>query len=105
MRLFWFSAAFVLVSSFGVCGQTVVSGHSDGRITGTVLGQAGQPVAGAYVMAVESLHQSLDNPPSTKSDSTGQFEISGLPLRDYHLYASKPQDGYPDADPAYDEEN
>jgi hypothetical protein len=105
MRLFWFSAAFLFLSSFGVCRQTVVSGHSNGRITGTVLGQTGQPVAGAYVMAVESLHQSLDNPPSTKSDSTGQFEISGLPLRDYHVYASKPQDGYPDADPAYDEEN
>jgi hypothetical protein len=56
-------------------------------------------------MAVESLLQSLDNPPSTKSDSTGQFEISGLPLRDHHVYASKPQDGYPNADPAYDEEN
>jgi hypothetical protein len=76
-------------------------GDSVGRITGTVLGETGQPIAGAYVMAVETLHQSLDNPPSPKSDLTGRFEISGLPLRNYHVYASKPQDGYPDADPYY----
>ncbi len=105
MRLLSFSAAFVVASSLGVHAQTAVSGHADGRITGTVLGQAGQPIAGAYVMAVESLHQSLDNPPSAKSDSTGEFQISGLPLHNYHVYASKPQEGYPDADPAYDEEN
>jgi len=105
MRLFWFSAAFVVASSLGVHAQTAVGSHADGRITGTVLGQDGQPIVGAYVMAVESLHQSLDNPPSAKSDSKGQFQISGLPLRNYHVYASKTQDGYPNADPAYDEEN
>lgn len=56
-------------------------------------------------MAVETLNQSLNNPPSAKSDSNGQFEISGLPLLNYHVYASKPQDGYAMADAAYSEEN
>jgi hypothetical protein len=28
-----------------------------------------------------------------------------LALRNYHVYASKPQDGYPEADPAYSGEN
>lgn len=56
-------------------------------------------------MAVETLNQSLNNPPSAKSDSTGHFEISGLALLNYHVYASKPQDGYPNADPAYSDEN
>lgn len=67
--------------------------------------QDGQPIAGAYVMVVESLNQNLDNPPSAKSDSNGQFELSGLPLRNYQVYASKVKDGYPVADPAYSEEN
>jgi hypothetical protein len=105
MRLLWFFAGLVFASSFGICAQTAVGGRSDGRITGTVTGQDGQPVAEAYVMAVESLNQSLNNPPSTRTDLHGQFEISGLPLRNYHVYASKPQDGYPMADPAYSEEN
>lgn len=100
-----FFAVFLLASSFGVYAQTTVSSRSDGRITGTVTGQTGLPIAGANVMAVKTLNQSLNNPPSAKSDSNGQFEISGLPLRNYHVYASKPQDGYPMADPAYSEEN
>src|SRR5262245_17737700 len=102
MRQSWFFAAFLLASSLGGCAQTAYSG---GRIAGTVIDQAGQPIAGAYVMAVETLNQSLDNPPSAKSDSNGQFQISGLPLRSYHVYASKPTDGYPFADPFYSEEN
>lgn len=56
-------------------------------------------------MAVETLNQSLNNPPSAKTDSTGHFEITGLALHNYHVYASKPQDGYPEADPAYSHEN
>ena len=105
MRRIWFFAVFLLASSFGVYPQTAISSRSDGRITGTVIGQTGQPIARAQVMAVETLNQSLNNPASAKSDSNGQFEISGLPLRNYHVYAWKPQDGYPGADPAYSEEN
>lgn len=105
MRRIWFFGVFLLASSFAVYPQTGISGRSDGRITGMVIGQNGQPVARAFVMAVETLNQSLNNPPTAKSDSSGQFEISALPLRNYHVYASKEQDGYPVADPAYSEEN
>ena len=101
MRRFWFVSAVILVASIEADAQSAESG----RIKGTVIDQAGQPIAGAFVMAVESLNQNLNNPPSAKSDSNGQFEISGLPLRNYHVYASKPPDGYPEADPAYSEEN
>jgi hypothetical protein len=102
MRASWFATSFLLVSS---CVAQAQINEPNGRITGTVVDQAQQPIAGATVMAVETLNQSLNNPPSAKSDSTGQFEITGLTLRSYHVYASKPQDGYPEADPAYSEEN
>jgi len=105
MRLFWFVASFLLVSSFVAKAQTDERNHPDGRITGTVVDQAQQPIAGASVMAVETLDQNLNNPPSAKSDSAGQFEINGLALRNYHVYASKPREGYPEADPAYRDEN
>lgn len=39
------------------------------------------------------------------SDSEGHFEITGLELHKYRVYASKTQDGYPNADPAYSDEN
>jgi Carboxypeptidase regulatory-like domain len=105
MRLFWLVTGFLLVSLFVAQAQTDERNHPDGRITGTVVDQAQAPIAGASVMAVETLNQSLNDPPTAKSDSTGHFEISGLGLRNYHLYASKPQDGYPEADPAYSDEN
>jgi len=105
MRRFWFIAIAVFVSSCGAYAQTTEGGRSDGRITGTVVGQSGKPIGGAFVMVVESLNQSLNNPPSAKSDTKGHFEISGLPLHSYHIYASKPEDSYPEPDPAYSEEN
>jgi Carboxypeptidase regulatory-like domain len=105
MRLFWFVTGILLLSSFVAQAQTDERKHPDGRITGTVVDQSQAPIAGASVMAVETLNQSLNNPPTAKSDSTGHFEITGLGLRNYHVYASKPQDGYPEADPAYSDEN
>jgi hypothetical protein len=105
MRLFWFVTCFLLVLSFVAQAQTDEKNHRDGRITGTVVDQAQRPIVGAYVMAVETLNQNLNNPPSAKSDSSGHFEITGLALRNYHVYASKWQDGYPEADPAYSDEN
>jgi hypothetical protein len=105
MRLRCLAISFLLVSAFLAQAQTDERDHPDGRITGTVVDQAQKPIAGAWVMAVETLNQSLNNPPSAKSDSTGQFEITDLALRSYHVYASKPQDGYPEADPAYSDEN
>jgi len=105
MRLRCLAISFLLVSAFLAQAQTDERDHPDGRITGTVVDQAQRPIAGAWVMAVGTLNQSLNNPPSAKSDSTGQFEIAGLALRSYHVYASKPLDGYPEADPAYIDEN
>jgi hypothetical protein len=105
MRLCWFVTGFLLASSFVAQAQTDERKQPNGRITGSVVDKTQEPIAGAYVMAVETLNQSLNNPPSAKSDSKGYFEITGLALRNYHVYASKPQDGYPVADPAYSDEN
>jgi Carboxypeptidase regulatory-like domain len=105
MRLFWFVTGILLVSPFVAQAQTDERERPDGRITGTVVDQSQAPIAGAFVMAVETLNQSLNNPPTAKSDSTGHFEITGLGFRNYHVYASKPQDGYSEADPAYSDEN
>jgi len=101
MRLTCLTTALLLVSSLLLQSQT-----GDGGITGTVIDDQTQaPIAGAYIMAVETLNQNINNPPSAKTDSEGRFEITGLELHEYHVYASKTQDGYPNADPAYSDEN
>jgi hypothetical protein len=108
MRLPCLATSILLASSFLAQAQTAEQDHPDGRISGTIVDQAQEPIAGAWVMAVETLNQNLNNPPSAESDSAGHFEIKGLGWHKYHVYAvyaSKTQDGYPPPDPAYSDEN
>ncbi|MFZ0319094.1 MAG: carboxypeptidase-like regulatory domain-containing protein [Candidatus Sulfotelmatobacter sp.] len=76
--------------------QTSEQMPSEGRITGTVLDELGQPINEARVCSALTSAPKPISECYVKTDSTGQFQIDHLPMGTIEVSASKGEDGYQD---------
>jgi hypothetical protein len=81
--------ALVLLCSAAMAGQ-----DSRGIIRGTVLDEAGAPVANAYVAADMMAGGKIATVIETYTDPTGQFVFEGLSFGEYRVSAQKETEGY-----------
>jgi hypothetical protein len=88
MRLI-IASGLVVLSTLGCFAQT----PEHGRVTGTVLTQEGQPVKGASVCVVVWTNGSNATCRDT-TDEEGRFDIKSTPMGNFHVTASKEEDGY-----------
>ncbi len=70
----------------------------EGRISGIVLNDEGQPVEHARVCTIVYLGRGATTACRVFSDGNGRFEIDHWPMSTLSLFAVKPEDGYGDAE-------
>jgi hypothetical protein len=82
-----------------LCAYSQTQDHPDGKISGTVIDQNGNPVPAASVYAIpQDLILDGVTPRSTKTDKNGAFDFRGsFQLGAYKLYARKEAEDYPDS--------
>lgn len=88
---------FLLMASCAVC-QTPDPTPFDGKISGTVVNEAGEPVPGATVYVYEEPSSFVDaNSIVARTNPAGRFDF-GRKLKHgfYEIYARKDKEGYPD---------
>jgi hypothetical protein len=78
---------------------------STGSISGTVLDENGNTVSGAKVEAVNARNGFQGAVRYFRTNDDGRFQIEGLPLGDYRVFAKKEEDGYPDMSSAFYSDN
>ena len=93
MRLTCFTTAFLILSVLLVRTQTGEKTNAEGRITGTVLDQRGQPVQHIFVHAVQE--KTGMYMATADSDDAGQFAVEGLEPGTYDLFGESDAVGYP----------
>ena len=76
------------------CSAAMFAQESRGIIRGTVLDEAGTPVANAYVAADMMASDKIARVLETYTDLTGQFVFEGLSLGEYRVSAQKETEGY-----------
>jgi hypothetical protein len=82
--------ALLVLSTVGCFAQ--VAGQ--GRVTGTVLTQEGQPVESANVCVVVWTAGSSSATCRNTTDEVGRFDIKNAPMGPFFVTASKEEDGY-----------
>jgi len=71
-----------------------LSQATEGTVTGTVLGEQGQPIPGARVCIIDEAPNERRGNCFATTDKTGQFQVQHVPLGQHEVSASKPEDGY-----------
>ena len=100
MRSPWFVAALVLFSTLLAYSQTGEQTSPEGKVTGTVLDEQGQPIDNAQVCTHVSLPGETIETCSAQSDGSGQFQMDHLPMGTFGVVASKDEDGYAGPNPS-----
>jgi Carboxypeptidase regulatory-like domain len=88
----------VLLLSSCAISQTPDPTPVDGRVSGTVVNEAGEPVPGATVYVSEEASSLVDaNSVVARTDVAGRFDFGRTVKHGvYEIYARKDKDGYPD---------
>jgi len=101
MRPTHLGLCLLLLSTVVIHAQTSKQSPPEGRITGIVLNDEGQPVAHAYVCATIYEEHGQSQGATTGchgfSGEDGRFELDHWPMGTLSLFAFKPKDGYADA--------
>jgi hypothetical protein len=88
-----------IVGGLALISGTLAFGQPDGApsgsITGTVLNEASEFVAGARVFAIPTDGRAVHHPKSAETDKDGHFTIAHLDWGTYRLFGAKEEDGYP----------
>jgi carboxypeptidase family protein len=100
MRSTWFAISLLLLWAPATYSQVSQPSQPEGRVTGTVLDEQGQPINNAHVSTLVSLPGESFATEGATTDSNGQFQIEHLPMGTFTVVASKNEDGYAGFDQA-----
>jgi hypothetical protein len=84
----WFAVICLLLST------ALAYSQANGRLTGTVLDEFGQPVDGARVSTVVYSPGRSDAKDRARTDRTGQFQVDDMPMGTFGVTAQKIEEGY-----------
>jgi hypothetical protein len=96
MRIAGMASGLLVLSSFLIHAQNTGQTRLEGRITGTVINEEGDPIQGAQVWAQVADRPIIGALRFVESDANGKFEINRLEFETFHVFAKKEDDKYPD---------
>jgi len=97
MRSTYLAFHLLLLSALFMYAQTNNQPSLEGRITGVVVTEDGQPVEHAYVCTTIYEQHGSTTGCHGYSGKNGEFELDHWPMGTLSLFAIKPEDGYTDA--------
>jgi hypothetical protein len=99
MRSMWLALTLLFIASLSTFPETANSSQPENTISGTVLGEHGQPFKGVQVCtatrdAPARSRESRGDCPAATTDEAGQFRIDHVAMGATDVEAIKPEDGY-----------
>lgn len=100
MRLTWISTVLVVLAALSTFAQNsplpnAPDGKQQGRIVGTVVNEAGEPIREAMLCTrITYPNGSTNSCGSTQTDENGAFQITQMPFGNIGVYAEAVRQGY-----------